>query len=222
MRRQLGRDERAQEQRLRELHLPGHREPDHRGDRAVATPLTEERLLELAVRALEGVVVPVEAAARLGGRDEEPEEDGAEERVVLGRTRARVGLREDRGSGLAPQLLEGEQRVLARAQHRFALLDERAHEWSQLVERGPGALDVLLERERQLRALLEVPPEHDEGAEGEATEERVQMRRAHGHRFPLRGGPGSPLSAPTGRDELRIVNSRMRARAAVLGRPPNS
>ncbi len=47
-------------------------------------------------------------------------------------------------------------------------------------------LDVLLEGERQLGALLELAPENDERSEDEAPEERVQVRRAHGHTFPVR------------------------------------
>ena len=58
---------------------------------AYLPPLAEERRLEVGVRMLEGLVVPVEAAARLGGRDEQPEEHGAKQRVVLARMRARRG-----------------------------------------------------------------------------------------------------------------------------------
>ena len=139
---------------------------------------------------LERLVVPVESAARLGCRDEQAEEHRAEERVVLGRMRSGVGAGEDRRGGLAGELVERETSVFTRPQQRLALLDERTHERAQLVQRRPLPLDVLLERERQLGALLELPAENDEGPEDEAAQERIEMRRAHGHVFPrTRPGP---------------------------------
>ena len=126
---------------------------------------------------LERLVVPVEAAARLRGSDQQPEENGAEERLVLARPRPRMGAREDRRGRLAPKLLDCESRVVPRPQHRLALLDERTHERTELVQRRPAALDVLLEREGKLGSLLELAPEHDERAEDESTEERVEVRR---------------------------------------------
>ena len=104
-----------------------------------------------------------------------------------------MGLREDRRRRLARELLEREPGVLAPAQQRLALLDEAADERAELVERRPAALDVLLEGERELGALLELAAEHDERAEDEATEERVEMGRAHGHGFPYAAGGASPL-----------------------------
>ena len=94
--------------------------------------------------------------------------------------------REDRSRGLAPELFDGECRILPAAQQRFPLLDERSHERVQLVQRRPAPLHVLLEGEGKLRALLELPAEHDERAEDEAPEQRIEMGRAHGHRFPVR------------------------------------
>ncbi len=88
----------------------------------------------------------------------------------------RMGAREDRRGRLSPKLLDCESRVVARSQHRLALFDERAHEWTQLVQRWPAPLDVLFEGERELGSLLELAPEQDERAEDESTEERVQVR----------------------------------------------
>jgi hypothetical protein len=59
-----------------------------------------------------------------------------------------VRAREDGGRGLALQLLHRQPRVLARPEQGLALLDERAHERAQLVQRRPSTLDVLLEGER--------------------------------------------------------------------------
>ena len=181
MRGELAGDERPQEQAVRELEGLRERETDERRDRDISSALTEERRLELRVRAVERLVVPVEAPARLGGPNQQPEQDGAKERLVLARTRARVGAGEDGGRRLAPELLDRESRILARSQHRLALLDEGAHQRPELVQRRPAALDVLLEREGKLRTLLELAPEHDERAEDESAEERVEMRRAYGH-----------------------------------------
>ena len=194
MRGELGSDERAQEDGVGELRRLREREPDHGRDGAVAAPLAEERRLELRIGALERVVVPVETAARLGGRHQQTEEHRPEERVVLGRARACMSLREDRRRRLTSQLLEREESVLARAKHRLALLDERPHERTELVERGPGALDVLLEGERELGALLEVAAEHDERAEDEAAEQRIEMRCAYDHDSPYGSCARSPPS----------------------------
>ena len=81
--------------------------------------------------------------------------------------------REDRGGGLAQQLVERDPRVLARRQRARARLDERPHERPVLVERRPVALHVLLERERQLVAFLERAAEEDERAEAEGAQREV-------------------------------------------------
>ena len=76
--------------------------------------------------------------------------------------------REDRGGRLAQQLVERDPGVVALRERVRARLDERAHERPVLVERRPVPLDVLLERERQVVALLERAAEEDERAQAEA------------------------------------------------------
>lgn len=88
---------------------------------------------------------------------------------------------EDRSRRLAPKLVDGDARILSGAQCGLALLDEGANQGSELVQRGPSALDVLLEGERKLGAFLELATEDDERSEDETSKERVEMRRAHGH-----------------------------------------
>ena len=53
---------------------------------------------------------------------------------------------------LAPELVEGDQRVVAAAQPRCALLDEAANERPVLVERGAFPEGVLVEGEREVGA----------------------------------------------------------------------
>src|SRR5581483_9118568 len=60
-----------------------------------------------------------------------------------------------------------------------ARLDEAAHERAVLVERRLPVRRVLLERERELAAAVELADEDGEGAEAEAAERVVEMRRAH-------------------------------------------
>ena len=157
------------------------RDADERREHGVSPPLAEQRPLEIRVRALERLVVPVEAAARLGRRDEQPEQDGAKERVLLARAGARMSSREDRGRRLSTELFDRKRHVVTHPEQRLPLLDERAHERPELVQRRPLSLGVLLEREREVGALLQLAPEHDERAEDESSEQRVEVRRAHGH-----------------------------------------
>jgi hypothetical protein len=82
---------------------------------------------------------------------------------------------EDRCGGLASQLVESQTRVVAGAQHRLPLFDEGSDERAQLVQSRAFPLDVLVERERQLSALLEVSAEDDERTEREPTQEWMEM-----------------------------------------------
>ncbi len=107
---------------------------------------------------------------------------------------AGVCLGEDRRRRFTTQLLDGEPYVLARAQHRLALLDERSDQRPQLVQCRPAPLDVLFEGERELGALLELPPEDDEGSEDESAQEWVEMRRANGHASRYAASGASPAS----------------------------
>ena len=192
MARQLARRGRADAKAGCELELRADPRTDERRDCAVRPALAEERPLQLGVRALERIVVPVEPAARLGGRHEQPEQHRAEQRIVLGRARPCVRTGEDRRGGLAPQLLEREQRVLAAAEPRLALLDEAAHERAILVQRGPVALDVLLERERKRLAVVDLAHQKGERAEHEAPERMVEVRRTNCHERHYGGGEASP------------------------------
>ena len=104
---------------------------------------------------------------------------------------------EDPRCGLPEELLDRERRVLPAAEHGLAQLDERTHERTKLVQGRALPLDVLLEGERKLRALFELPPEDDESAEDEATEQGVQVRRAHDHGFGYAAMGSSPAHAQT-------------------------
>ena len=57
---------------------------------------------------------------------------------------------------------------------------------------GPRRSSVLLEREGEVRTLLELAPEHDERSEDESTKERVELRRTHGHPSRYANSSSSP------------------------------
>ena len=172
---------RAHPQSRRELELRRDGDADERRHGGVGAALAEERALELGVGAIERVVVPVESSARLGGGDEQAEQDGAEERLVLGRSRPGVGAREDRRSRLALQLLDRDQRIGPAAQARRPLLDERAHERAVLVQRRAARVLVLDEGHRQLGPVIELAEQEREGAEREAAKGKLELRSANGH-----------------------------------------
>ncbi len=113
----------------RELELRADRQPDQRRDRAVTPPLAEERALELRVRALERLVVPVEAAARLGGRDAAARAApcGTARRPRSRRGPAWAARRSPRPARAASSSRASRASSRA-AQPRLPLLDERAHE----------------------------------------------------------------------------------------------
>jgi hypothetical protein len=69
--------------------------------------LAEQRVLELGVGAVEGAVLPVETAARLGCLDQEPDKDPVEEPAVGG-----LAAGEDRSRRLTAQLGGREPGVL--------------------------------------------------------------------------------------------------------------
>ena len=205
-----------------ELELRHDRDPDERRNRCVGPRGSEERRLELGVGALEGDVVPVEAAAALGRRDQEREQHGAEERLLLRRARPGVGAREDRRGGLAQKLVERQERVFASCQLVRARLDERAHERPVLVERRPRALEVLFERERELVALLERAAEEDERAETERSGGRRAAVERGRPRIRLRGGRVSSCLtawAPVGGAVRVALTTRAHDRPAPPARP---
>ena len=112
---QLAVGRRAQPDPGTEVDGDANRETDERRHRHVRPALAEQRPFQLRVDAVEGRVVPVEPPARLAGAEEQVDQDGAEQRVVLGGAGARVGAGVDRGRRLSAELLEREQRVLARS-----------------------------------------------------------------------------------------------------------
>ena len=87
--RDLAGDDRAQRDPAAELDVRAGREADDRRERDVGARRAEERPLEIRVRGLERLVLPVEAAAALGRPGQHRQQDRAEERVVAGRRRCR-------------------------------------------------------------------------------------------------------------------------------------
>ena len=178
-----------------ELPLDPGGDPDERRDGDVRPALAEERMLELRVRPVERVVVPVEAATRLRDAYEEIDEDGAEERIVLGGMSAGVGTRVDPRRRLADELLERDRGVLAPSQPIGARLDEVANEWPVLVERRAVLARVLLECERQrLPGVLELPQEVRERAEDECAKRVMELWRPNGHVSPYAPPGANPVS----------------------------
>jgi hypothetical protein len=82
-RRHLAGHDRAQPDVPAELDRAAGREADDGSDGGVAPCHAEERALDLRVRDVERLVVPVEAAAALGDGGQHRQQDGAEEGVVL-------------------------------------------------------------------------------------------------------------------------------------------
>ena len=144
-------------------------------------PSPKSARLELGVRALVRAVVPVEAAAHLGGAHQQRQQHAAEERFVLVGARAGVRTREDRGRGLAAELVHRKLRVGSSPQRVRARFDERFDERPVLVERRPVVGAVLLEGERQVGAALQLLEQRAERAEAESPETVEELRSAHDH-----------------------------------------
>ena len=70
-----------------------------------------------------------------------------------------------------------------------ASLDEAPNERPVLVERGTSVGSVLLERERQIGAGVEILVERGERAEAEVPKGVVEMRRAHRNFLTTRSAP---------------------------------
>ena len=136
-------------------------------------------------------VVPVEAAAGLRGRDEQRQDDGAEERLVLARPRPACARAKIRAAGSRAQVFEREPRVLSLCERGRARLEEPAHERPVLVERRPAERLVLLERERKILVDEQrgTRPARSRAASGRGAE------RAGPRRSLLRGGALSSLTA---------------------------
>src|SRR5439155_4238326 len=104
-----------------------------------------------------------------------------EQAVVVIRAWTCVRARKDRCCGLALQVLDRDARIVASRKLVRTHLDERTHERPVLVQRRTVERGVLLERERQIGAVVEVGEEGAERAEAEAAKRAVEVRSAHGH-----------------------------------------
>ena len=198
MPRELPVGDRPDAHRLRKHALHPRRQPDERRDRGVRASIAEERALEVAERPVEAIVVPVEAAARLGDADQEVEQDRAKERVVGGGIASGVGAGVDRSRRLAAELLQRDERVLTATKAIGALLDERPDQRPILVERRAVAAIVLLEGEREaLPRIVELAQEVGERAEREGAQRMVELGRPrrHGNRYRLGGRSLHPVRA---------------------------
>ena len=162
-----------------EVDLRADGEADQRRHGAVRVALAVERALELFVRTRKGAVVPVEAAAALGGAHQERHEHAAVDRPPLVSHVSLVRMREDPRRRLAQQVGDGVLDVDPREEPLSPRLDEAAHERPVLVERRPAVRAVLLEGEREVHAVLELSCEDGEGAEAEPAEGVVEVRRPH-------------------------------------------
>ena len=98
---------------------------------------------------------------------DERQEDRAEQRLVGAHLRSRVRAREDGGRGLAAQLIEGEAGIGEREQPSCTTLHVVAGQRPVLVERGPVARGVRVERKRELVAVRQLAREERERAQAE-------------------------------------------------------
>ena len=135
--------------------------------------VAEERLLELGIGTIEGLVVPVEAAATFGGAHEQRHEHAAIERTRLVGRDTFVCAREDPRRRLALQVVHRRAHVVARVETVDARFDEAADERAVLVERRAAVRAVLLEGEREVGARVEIAVEGGEGAEAESAQRVV-------------------------------------------------
>ena len=178
-RRELARGGHPHADPVAELDLRADGEADQRRHCAVRMALAVERAFELLVGAREGGVVPVEAAAALGGAHEKRHEHAAVDRAGLVSHVSLMSVGKDPRRRLAQQVGDGVLHVDPREEPLGPRLDEAAHERAVLVERRSAVRAVLLEGEREVDAVLELAREDGEGAEAEATERVVEVRRAH-------------------------------------------
>ena len=126
-----------------------------------------------------------------------------------------------RGGGLARELLERDQRVVAAAQPIGALLDEVADERPVLVERGPVLADVLLEGERErLACVVELAQEVGERAERERAQGVMELRRAGGHEDRYPTAAHDPCPGRAGRLRARAGSPRTSTRCGSCSPRP--
>ena len=117
-----------------ELALDPDAQTDERCGCAVGSAFAEQGALELRVAPAERLVVPVEAAARLGDANEEIKKHRPEEGVVRVASRAGVRACVDRCGRLATELVERDLRIAPPSEDGRTLLDEVANERPVLVQ----------------------------------------------------------------------------------------
>jgi hypothetical protein len=102
-------------------------------------------------------------------------------------------LREDPRGGLVLERGERLLRIVPTAEAVGTGLDERANQRTVLLERGPVRAGVLLERDRDVRARLQVPAELEEGTETKGPQgvEEIRGAKAGGHAHPRYAPRGS-------------------------------
>ena len=184
-------------------------EPDERRDRGVRARGAEQRPLELGVCGVERLVLPVEAAAALGDRGEEREQDRPEERVVLRRAEPECACAKIAAAGSRRRSSIALRASGSRRSVGAWLVDEPAHERPVLVQRRPVARRMLLERERQLRAALGGEGGEAEGPQATAgdgvpgAQESVRGRAAVSYATPRRSATERPTSPVPASDSDR-------------------
>ena len=102
---------------------------------------------------------------------------------------------EERGGGLARELLEGERARRAGRRGDRRGLDEREDQRPELVEGRAAARLVLLEGERHVGAAVDLALEQREGGEAVEPQRGMQVRRPMRHPSELRGGGVTPAQA---------------------------
>ena len=137
---------------------------------------------------VEDCVVPIEAAAALGDVGQERKQDRAHEGAAVAFVPAGVSACVNRRGRLALQLLEGHEGIGQRGEPARARVHVVADERPVVVERSLPAV-VLLEREGDLGAAIDLPREERKTPDREETKRAIQVRSAHGHELPLRPRP---------------------------------
>ena len=156
------------------------RDPDQRCDRAVLVAFAEERASSSAYArsyALSSQSKPPHISAVLisSGSSTLPKS------ASCSSARGPACAREDRGRGLAAELVHRKLRVGSSSERVRARLDERFDERPVLVERRPVVGAVLLEGERQVGAALQLLEQRTERAEAKSPKTVEELRSAHDH-----------------------------------------
>src|SRR5262249_8616874 len=124
---------------------------------------------------------------------QERQEHAAEQRLIFTRARTSMCAREDRRRRLTHQLLDRELRVGALPQGVRPMVDEGLDQRAVLVQCGLRIRGVLLERELELLAAVDVPEQGAESPETERPERGVELRSTHNHGSRYAAGGSSPF-----------------------------